>query len=227
MNFFIFSPTYKKENTKYLVVHHTASGWDRPKESSQHLTAIDINELHRIRFDLQSSLGWWGGYNIYIDKKGDITQFRAIGEETCAQYGYNFDGIAISVCLAGNFTPGSPDMPTAAQIRTLQFIRKTLTEDGIVFDEKNIVPHRRFANTSCYGMSLSDDWARVASRPTTEVVTNHEADNNVVVLKQKLSLLQTIYQLYLKLIDLKRQVGLKGFSDMQYDREPDAKKYDE
>lgn len=113
---------------KFIAMHHAGGlGTDR-YASTQDLTAQHINNAHRARWDFLSSLGHYGGYSFFIDKNGYITQFRAIGEETAAQIGHNFD--TVSICIAGNFVKknGVPiDIPTEAQKRTTCKLLSALT----------------------------------------------------------------------------------------------------
>src|SRR3990167_3149446 len=161
-----------------IVVHHTGGlGWDS-LVSTQHLTAEQVDQAHKERWNFKSRLGRYGGYNVYIDKEGKVTQFREIGEETAAQLGHNFD--SFSICLAGNFSinsfdtnAGIVDKPTDKQIATLKFILISVFENKLNmaglkvapdtvldFSPHRIYPHRFFQGTSCYGMSLADDWAK-------------------------------------------------------------------
>lgn len=209
----VFASTYKQGATKFLAIHHTGAGTSNPLGSTQSMKAYDVSELHKAKWNFPSSymldpLGkpWYGGYNFYIQADGIIVQFRAVGEETAAQLGFNFDGLVVSCCLAGNFSPGGKDKPTAAQIATLQELRATLSSMGVTVPEANIVPHRHFGSTECFGMALSDDWAQVASRPTTKPVVSVDDPQKVVALQQQLSLLQQLFALLTTLINLKRKV---------------------
>ena len=83
-----------------IALHHTGGKQNEPFWSSAHLTAEDIDIAHKERFGMKSILNRWGGYNLFYEKNGKRTQFRAIGEETMAQRGNNFD--TISMCFAGN-----------------------------------------------------------------------------------------------------------------------------
>ena len=153
----IYSPNYKKENTKWIVIHHSGGIGNNPLASTKNFTADTINKAHQARWNYKSSLGYFGGYNFFIDAWGNRTQFRAVGEETMAQRGYNFSGIVISVCLAGNFTKGV-DMPSVAQENALRELCKELPQVA----PYNIVPHRSLGQTDCFGTGLKDDWARNA-----------------------------------------------------------------
>ena len=138
-------------------------------------------------------MGYFGGYNFFCDYWGNVTQFRAVGEETMAQKKYNFDGLAISICLAGNFTKGI-DMPSEAQ----QVALKELINQLPQVPTSNIVPHRYFGDTECYGNGLSDDWAK-------NLVKVPDTANSI--LEKKKDLLQKIialYQLIIKKLLLKK-----------------------
>src|SRR3990167_671715 len=156
----IFGENYKPGNTRYLCVHHSGGMGNDDTASSQHLTVEDVNQAHKARWDFKSSLGWYVGYHFFVEASGRVTQCRSISEETAAQKGYNQNGIAISVCLAGNFTKRPDgiwvDTPTPKQKNALQ-------EIGMKFPQVkdwNIVPHRALQSTQCYGTALNDAWAR-------------------------------------------------------------------
>lgn len=149
-----YAPQYQG-TTNYIAVHNAGGIGADYFASSQYLTAEQVNTAHKERFNMLSSLGFYGGYNFYIDKDGKITQFRAIGEETMAQKNWNYGGVAISICLAGNFTTGVDD-PTFLQISALKGLIKQLPKVSY----SHIVPHRFLQpGTECFGNSLSNTWA--------------------------------------------------------------------
>ena len=54
---------------------------------------------------------------------------------------------------------GDMEFPTEAQERTLERrLRKWVTKYQI--EHIDIVPHREYANKSCYGVKLNDEWAQ-------------------------------------------------------------------
>lgn len=133
---------------KYIIVHHTAVSWSKnPKQWQQ------TNEYHKKEFNMLSSLGFYGGYNYEIAADGSVFQFRNDGEETAAVVGHNKDSIQIS--LDGNF---DIELPTKEQIDTLQVLLAH-KKDQYKIPLENIVPHRKFAQKTCYGKKLSDTWA--------------------------------------------------------------------
>lgn len=153
---------------KDIFIHHSGGIASNPYVSSAHLSFEDINKAHKNRWDFKSSLGFYSGYNILINKKGEWEQHRAIGEETAHTIGHN--NSSIGICLIGNFSPGV-DKPTPEQIKTLRLLLISLVEGRyslfkcspdvrLSLSGSRIYPHRHAGLTECYGRALSDGWAR-------------------------------------------------------------------
>lgn len=137
----------------YIIVHHSGGTDANPMQDSSGYTLAQCNSDHKARFNMRSSLGFYVGYTYFIDKAGVVTQCRKDDEEGAHTIGRNKDSIGI--CLAGNF---DATMPTEAQVRSLtELMKRKVVEYGIPFE--NVRPHRAFANKSCFGRKLSDDWA--------------------------------------------------------------------
>lgn len=133
---------------QWLIVHHTGGTDANPLADTSNHTAEQVDAWHKAK-------GWDGiGYNWFIEKDGTLKKGRAEDKIGAHTIGYNDKSIGI--CLAGNF---DATMPTEAQITTL---RKLLIEKLAQYNipKENIVPHRKFAQKTCYGNKLSDDWAR-------------------------------------------------------------------
>ena len=184
----IYHPTYKSSSTKWVCVHHSGGIENNPLASTKLFTAETINKAHQAKWNYKSSLGYFGGYNFFCDYWGNMTQFRAVGEETMAQKGYNFNGQVVSICLAGNFTKGV-DIPSEAQKTAL----KELILQFPQVPNTNIVPHRHFGQTDCYGLGLSDDWAR--NLPDVSYTMGPDIE------EQKKTLLKKIIELYKAIIN--------------------------
>lgn len=133
-----------KNIPKWLIVHHT---------ETQGQTFEQINEFHRQKWNLLSSLGFYLGYHYFIDIDGSVRQARADVDEGAHCIGYNLKSIGIG--LNGNFDITTPTIP---QINSL---KKLLLELALKYKIPNnkIVPHRRFSPKTCYGSKLSDSWA--------------------------------------------------------------------
>lgn len=142
--------TYKSEgvggmNTKQIAIHHTAVS----RESNfRQLAAVD--KYHKGKWNMKSTLGWYVGYNFFIDTDGSLTQTRAIGEETMANKGHNCDVEercdTISVCLTGDF---NRELPSDKQIEAL----KGFIEDfNFLYSDIKTVLHRGIqTNRTCPG----------------------------------------------------------------------------
>lgn len=149
-----------KFNPKKVIVHHSANPTPQNQFSS-------INEDHRQRFKFVSTLGKWGGYHYFIEKSGEVLQYRSTEEVGAHTLGQNDK--AIGICLAGNF---DHQKPTANQIVSLcKLIDYLLKIHQIPVTE--IYPHRTFNHTACYGLMLSDTWAKDQFRNYLTENLNH------------------------------------------------------
>lgn len=131
-----------------IIVHHTASGGTYPQFKA-------VNEYHKTRNFEISSLGFYVGYHWFIEKDGKLIRARNDADKGQHTSGENLTSIGI--CLAGNF---DFEYPTHAQVAALTNLIDTIMEQHNI-SLRAIYPHRNFANKSCYGKNLSDDWARV------------------------------------------------------------------
>jgi len=162
-----------KNNPQFLIVHHTGASETNPKEDTSHHTFEIVNAWHKKLWNFKSSLGHYIGYQYFIDKTGKVTQGRADTDEGAHTLGKNLSSIGI--CLAGNFDVTEP---TKEQVEALKVILKAkMSQYGIPL--KNVVPHRQFANKSCYGSKLSDEWVqnllKVKPVPTPDPVPSNGA----------------------------------------------------
>ena len=120
---------------------------------------LSVNEYHRKLWNFKSSLGWFGGYQYYIDKLGNIHQFRRDDEEGAHTIGRNKDSIGI--CLEGDF---DRYRPTNLQIIALKgLILQKMTYWAIL--PKNVYGHRIFANKSCPGNLWPESEIRALFQP--------------------------------------------------------------
>lgn len=144
---------------KQYAIHHTSSS--RGAGKSQ-LNAV--NEYHRTKDwgggyvqDRPSSLGWYVGYNYFIDIDGKITNTRKVGEETIANVGHNCSSDStcdtISVCLAGDF---NKELPTDAQVKALKNLIAELekTYGKIAYTFHRLIQPSR----TCPGTLFTEDY---------------------------------------------------------------------
>lgn len=135
-----------------LIIHHTGGTDAQPLADSSNFTVKQCDELHKKRFNFKSSLGWYVGYHYYIDKFGIVTQCRADTDEGAHTVGKNITSIGI--CLAGNF---DATLPTTAQVDAL---KKLVNELAKKWKITKVSPHRTYANKTCYGARLSDEFGQ-------------------------------------------------------------------
>lgn len=149
---------------KWIIVHHSGGTNENPLQDSSNYTVQQCNYDHKIRFNFISTLGYYVGYQYFIDKHGIITQCRSDKEEGAHTIGKNRESLGI--CLAGNF---DVTKPTEAQIETLKKIIEKKMKEYLIPIE-NVVPHRIFAVKTCYGKLLGDKWCQEIVTPKVEQV---------------------------------------------------------
>lgn len=214
-----------------IAIHHSGGVGNNNYASSFNLTWEQVNAAHKARWNFPSEHieNSYGGYNfIYDPKTGFFHQFRAIGEETAAQIGYNFD--TVSVCIIGNYsinpkTGFSVDILTPRTEENIaKFVLNLISgEHGylikpgtkIELSTSRVFPHRHYQpSTECYGTALSNSWIQDVLAKYSKVETSGE-------LRRRNALMREIERLLLKVArlreKLKVQERLGGASP--YDRE--------
>jgi N-acetylmuramoyl-L-alanine amidase len=132
---------------KMIIVHHSGGTDANPLADTSNHTANDMEAWH-----LQK--GWDGlGYHYVIHKNGDVWKGRPETYHGAHTTNHNTDSIGI--CMSGNFDATTP---TPQQIESLKKLLKEMMVKYSIKSDK-IYPHRKFANKTCYGNKLSDDWA--------------------------------------------------------------------
>jgi len=200
-----------------IFLHHSGSlGRDR-YASTAHLSVRDIDEYHKRRWNMKSSLGYYAGYNvIYYTAFRDFIQMRALGEETMAQRGYNHE---FSLCIIGNHskTPiGSPkgsvdELTDQTRTDVAEYLFDLINGNkrGLIvapntqlnFSITRIFPHRKVSNTECYGSFLDDSIFKAD-------LTNLYA--------KKIGLLKKLVELYVIVFGLlQRRDSMLGSSDQK------------
>lgn len=132
---------------KQIIVHHTADGSSAPQLEK-------VDRYHKSREFPKSSRGFYCGYHYFIEKDGSVIQTREDTDEGAHTIGQNFNSIGIG--LAGNF---DFQYPTPKQIAALGELTTQLCLRYQI-DPNDIFPHRKFANKSCFGSLLTDNWAK-------------------------------------------------------------------
>jgi N-acetyl-anhydromuramyl-L-alanine amidase AmpD len=177
---------------KNIAIHHTAV----VRTSTPQLNAV--NRYHKGKWNMKSRLGYYVGYNYFIDVDGTVTQTRAWTEETIANVGHNCDTPArcdtISICLADNYntTPYIAD----AQSDSL---------DGLIADIKKhhpkieVVGHRDLQTSrTCPGANINafnfTHWNNIQSNDSDD----SEKQKEIEALQKRLDRLLAILQNLLK-----------------------------
>lgn len=142
----------------HIFVHHTAVSYDKNPDQ-----ANATNNYHKSKWGIQSSLGFYGGYNAEVAKNGRLTTFRADGERTVSQYVAkenpvfkNEDlnnGSCLSICLDGNFDIEEPTDEQCAAV--LKWIKEKMARYGI--PAQNVHMHRLVSPKTCAGKRIKDD----------------------------------------------------------------------
>jgi len=136
-----------------IIVHHTGGTDAYPLMDTSHHTIDDVRAWHL-------SKGWDDiGYHWFINKAGDVDMGRPEDMHGAHCVGQNTKSIGI--CLAGNF---DATLPTPAQEDALKELLGEIMERwNIPYAE--IYPHRKFANKTCHGTKLNDNWASMLMKP--------------------------------------------------------------
>lgn len=127
-----------QKKPQFIIIHH--EGADNGFES--------VNEYHKQKWHFKSSLGYFIGYQYYIDKQGKIYQGRADNEEGAHAIGYNKNSVGI--CLQGNFMLTNPTNEQKASLIAL--VSRLMTSYDI--SKEKIKGHRDVSNTLCPGDNL-------------------------------------------------------------------------
>lgn len=156
-----------------IVLHNSGGTQSNYYASSQRITWQQIDRYHKDIWNFPSEYfpASYGGYNFFYSPiTRTFHQFRAIGEETAAQKGHNYD--SISLCIGGNY---SRDPRTGLLVDNLTqqnmddiggFIASLITgkhnysvKRGTQIDLSltRIRPHRDFqSGTECYGNGIDN-----------------------------------------------------------------------
>ncbi len=134
---------------KVVITHHAVS-------LTSH-TVKDVDNWHRVRWPgFVSKAGYHVGYHYVIEWDGKVTQTREHHEDGAHCIGMNSS--SIGVCFMGNF---DLHMPSDAQMASWRALYGNLRK---TYPNIPTYPHRRYANKSCHGKLLSDDFFTVEAQ---------------------------------------------------------------
>lgn len=134
-----------------IIWHHTGV-------QSANRQADGVNTSHKKRGFPKSSLGFYGGYHVLIERDGGVVQFREDNEIGAHVKHHNINSLGIG--MSGNF---NVEKPSAAQ--AIAFI-KVLADWSKAYgiSPRKILPHRELSATDCPGTLMDDKWATALLR---------------------------------------------------------------
>ncbi len=181
-------------NPKYIIVHHTDVSY---KKNPNQFFAV--NRYHRdVRNFPKSSLGYYGGYQIFISN-GKEYRYREDREEG-AHCNTVVDGVSMNFQSLGLGWAGDGDIetPTPKDTDLIRArIKKWQKKYNIPNDKVHIAPHRKWSPwKTCFGSLLADDWAYLLVNPP---VKSPEASEKAEKIKQYTLLLDRLRTLVLRL----------------------------
>lgn len=143
-----------------LIGHHTGGTDANPLADTSHHTATMIEDWH------VNGKGWDGiGYTFVIHKNGDIWQGRPMHRS--GAHTVNYNSKSIGVCFSGNF---DATYPTKEQENAfMQLYKDVILKEYPAITPDKIFPHRKFANKTCYGNHLKDDWLSNLAKKAIEI----------------------------------------------------------
>lgn len=150
-------------NIEWLIVHHTAVSREQNPEQFDAVKRYHIDK------------GWGDiGYHFLIEPDGEVKTGRS--EETEGAHTIGYNDKSLGICLSGNF---DIQEPTIGQMEALRGLLERLMVKYKV-ERENIVPHRTFANKTCYGSKLTDVWARDLTSIKNNMIFYKEKNNSAI-----------------------------------------------
>ena len=164
-----------------IITHHAVSGTGH--------TAEDVSQWHYERWGGYSPSRRGGntafaGYHFIVEYDGTVVQCRDLNEEGIHCKGQNFN--SIGVCFMGN---NDIHYPSLAQREAWQqvFARIRLLYPKIT--PNDVYPHRKYANKSCHGSLLSNDYWTLQLGATKKATVRALQQQVVQLMNQLLVLL--------------------------------------
>lgn len=165
-----------------------------------------VNRWHKERFgyyfnnDTQeqvapSTLGYYGGYHILIEKDGSEFRYREDWEESMAVKGWNRKSLSVVWAMDGDI-----ELPTQQQLNKIkERILKWCNKYNIQTDKVySIGPHRQEnPNKTCYGSLLPDNFIVNLINPLQK--DNEDNVEKEKTEQQKKVIIDSLRQLILKL----------------------------
>ena len=167
-----------------IITHHAVS-------LKTH-TAEDVGQWHLDRWDgyspstLRHDLTGYGGYHDVIEWDGTWVRVRNWSDEGIHCKGQNFS--SLGVCFMGN---NDLHYPSEAQKRTYRedYFPEVQKEFPNITPDR-IYPHRKYANKSCHGSLLSDDYYTLILGGVKQVSIKELQEKLIQLMSQLVTLLR-------------------------------------
>lgn len=179
---------------KWIVVHATDVSW---RKAPNQLNSVNL--YHKGQNYPLSRLGYYVGYHSLITA-GKNTRTRLDSEEG-AHTNQQVDGFSINkqslgVCVGFD---GDVEYPAPEDYLLLKKQVQRWQEMYSIPNER-VVYHRHFnKNKTCPGSLLGVEWLKELLRREPHVKPDEQEEKQVEILKQRITLLQRLISLYLKL----------------------------
>lgn len=172
------------KNIPNKIITHTAVSFKTH-------TAQDVDAWHKLRwpgftsntFKNEKGEPYHVGYHFVIEWDGRIVQCRDMQEEGAHCIGQNTS--SIGVCFMGN---GDVHYPSSEQKKAWIELYARISKAYPEINRDRIYPHRKYANKTCHGKLLSDDYYQLALGHVAQPSTK-ELMEKVVQLQNKLLVL--------------------------------------
>jgi len=128
---------------RYIIIHHGAGDWDFET----------VNRSHKNKWGFVSSLGYYIGYQYFIEFDGRVYQGRRDNEEgahTVGDVAHYYNRNSIGICLQGNM---EIEEPTTNQLSSLKSLINKKKQEYQISNER-VYGHRELQATLCPGRNL-------------------------------------------------------------------------
>ena len=178
-------------NLDKIIIHGTDVSWQKLRDQFS-----SVNQFHKLRDFPLSRLGFWVGYHRLITG-GKNYKCKYDSEEGAHTIGQNFTSLGVSVGFDGDIEYPHPDDYVLLQKQVWAW------QDMYQIPDSQVFFHRSF-NTlkTCPGSLLGVEWMAELLRRTPRLKPEEQEEKQKEILRQKISLLEKIINLYLQIKSL-------------------------
>lgn len=174
-----------------IIVHGTDVSYQKLKNQLN-----SVNQYHKSKGFPLSRLNYWVGYHRLITGgKNYICKYDT--EEGAHTLGQNLQSLGVCVGFDGDIEYPHPDDYALLQKQVWAW------QDMYSIPDSQVYFHRQFNNLkTCPGSLLGVEWLEELLRRTPRLKPEEQEEKQKEILRQKISLLQKIINLYLKIKSL-------------------------